>query len=88
MKLLSVVSRHKNLLYCIKKNPNCIWIYPFKGPFTPSESESEKDQRAGKRDQRKNFKHQRKFQLSFLLSLDVNGLLYYFWLIYFPIAML
>ena len=57
-----------------KKTTNCIWIYPFKGPFTPSESESEKDQRAGKRDQRKNFKHQRKFQLSFLLSLDVNGL--------------
>ena len=46
-----------------------------KGLFTPSESESnsEKDQTTRKRDQRINDKDQRKFSLSFPLSLGVNG---------------
>ena len=48
-----------------------------KVPFTVAESESEKDQRTSKKDQRQNDKHQRKFSLSLLLSLDVNGLLYF-----------
>ena len=42
---------------------------------SPSEREhkSEKDQRTIRRDQRKNFKHQRKVSLSRSLSLVVNG---------------
>ena len=44
---------------------------------TSSVSESEckykNNQRTSERDQRKNFKHKRKFSLSFSLSLRVNG---------------
>ena len=46
--------------------------------FTPSESkrESEKDQGTIGRDQRKNFKHQRKFLISRSLLLSVNRILH------------
>ena len=49
-------------------------IAQHKGPFTPSESdrESEEDQRIIGRDQRKNFKHQRKFSLSRSRLFGVN----------------
>ena len=43
-----------------------------KGLHTPSESEKDKKKTIGK-DQRKKFKHQRKFSLSRSVSLDVNG---------------
>ena len=43
-----------------------------KGPFTPSESERKKDQRANERDQRKNFKHQNNFSPPCSLSLGVK----------------
>ena len=45
-----------------------------KGLFTPSESrsESEKDQRTRKNDQRINGKHQRKFSLSHWLGLNTD----------------
>ena len=47
---------------------------PFKGLFTPSESdsESEKDQRSMQKHQRRSGKHQRKCSLFLLLSFGVN----------------
>ena len=53
------------------RNTDCEHL-TVKGLFTLSESE--KDQRERIRDQRKNFKHQRKFSLSLPLSFCLNGL--------------
>ena len=44
----------------------------FKGLLTPRESECESEKDQTKRDQRKNFKYQRKISLSLSPSLGVN----------------
>ena len=60
-----IIERVVSNLYAISKN--------FKGLFTPSKSESEREEgeRTIKTDKRISDKHQRKFSLS--LSLGVNG---------------